>query len=81
MKVEMKVDWNALPKEPRPDPKPYTRYPKLPTSRAERRLYFIALARHIEEAVDSGEYESLAEIARRCRVSRARISQLVGISG
>ena len=75
MKVEMKVDWGALPKEPRPDPKPYTRYPKIPTSRTDRRLYFIALARHIEEAVDSGQFESLAAIARACRVSRARVSQ------
>jgi hypothetical protein len=78
VKVEMTVDWGALAKEPRPDPKPHRRYPKIPTSRTERRLYFIALARHIEEAVGSGEYESLAEVARACRVSRARVSQLMG---
>ena len=77
MKVEMTVDWNELPNEERPDPKPRRRYPKIPSSRADRRLYFIALARHIEEAVDSGQFESLAAVARACRVSRARVSQVV----
>ena len=65
MKVEMTVDWNSLPNEERPDPKPYRRYPKIPSSRTDRRLYFIALARHIEEAVDSGEFESLAAVFDR----------------
>ena len=77
MKVEMTVDWNSLPKEDRADSKPHRRYPKIPTSRAERRLYFIALARHIEEAVDSGQFESLAQVARACKVSRARVSQIL----
>ena len=77
MKVEMTVDWNSLPNEERADPKPRRKYPKIPSSRADRRLYFIALARHIEEAVDSGEFESLAEVARVCGVSRARVSQVV----
>jgi hypothetical protein len=53
---------------------PYTRYPKIPTSLTEREFNSIALARHIEEAVDSGQFESLAAIARACRVSRARVS-------
>ena len=35
-----------------------------------------ALARHIEDAVDSGEFESLAAVARVCGVSRARVSQI-----
>ena len=77
MKVEMTVDWNSLPNEERSDPKPRSHYPMTPTSRAERRLYFIALAQHIEEAVDSGQFESLAAVARACRVSRARVSQMV----
>ncbi len=76
MKVEMTVDWNSLPNEPGADPKPRKRYPTIPTSRAERRLYFIALARHIEELVQTGQADSLAAIARMCCVSRARISQL-----
>ena len=79
MKVEMTVDWNSLPNEERSDPKPYRRYPKIPTSRADRRLYFIALARHIEDLVDSGKFESLAAVARACRVSRARVSQIINI--
>jgi hypothetical protein len=76
MKVEMTVDWNALPNEARADPKPWRRYPAIPTSRAERRHYFIALGRHIEDAVDSGQFESLAAVARACGVSRARLSQV-----
>ena len=76
MKVEMTVDWNSLPNEDRPDPGAHRRYPKIPSSRADRRLYFIALARHIEEAVDTGQFESLAAVARACRVSRARVSQV-----
>ena len=76
MKVEMTVDWNELPNEERSEPKPYRRYPKIPTSRTERRLYFIALARHIEDAVDSGQFNSLAAVARACKVSRARVSQI-----
>ncbi len=77
MKVEMTVDWNDLPSEDRAESRPHRRYLKIPTSRAERRLYFIALARHIEDAVDSGQFESLAAVARACGVSRARVSQLL----
>ena len=80
MKVEMTVDWNLFSNEERLNPKPHKRPPALPTSRADRRLYFIALARHIEEAVDSGQFESLAAVARACRVSRARVSQVVACS-
>ena len=76
MKVEMTVDGNYLQNGSRSDPKPPKRHPALPTSRADRRLYFIALALHIEYAVDSGEYESLAAVARACGVSRARVSQV-----
>ena len=77
MKVEMTVDWSSHPNEDRADPKPPKRHPALPASRADRRLYLMALARHIEEAVDSGEFESLAAVARACRVSRARVSQIM----
>ncbi len=80
MKIEMTVDWNALPDEPQPEPKPYTRYPKIPTSRADRRLWYIALSRHIDEMIDTGQTDSLADIARMCCVSRARISQLFDLA-
>jgi len=78
VKVEMTVDWNSLPNEERAEPKPRGQYPVSPSSRAERRLYFIALARHIEEAIDFGQFESMAAVARACKVSRARVSQLMG---
>ncbi len=77
MKVEMTVDWNSLPNEPRADSGPRKRYPKIPASRVDRPLYFIALAQHIKEAVDSGKFESLAAVARACQVSRARVSQML----
>ena len=77
MKVEMTVDWDELPNEAREDSNHHKRYPKIPTSRAERRLYFIALARHIEDLIDTGQTDSLAHIARMCLVSRARISQIL----
>ena len=78
MKVEMTVDWGALSKEPRPAPRLGVRYPKIPTSRTERRLYFIALARHIEDQIKTGQADSLVQIAKLCCVSRARVSQLMG---
>ena len=76
MKVEMKVDWAALPKEPRKKPEPASDGPEPPRSRADRRLWYIAVAREIEAGVRSGRFASFAEAARSCRVSRARISQL-----
>ena len=76
MKVEMKVDWAELPKEPRKKPERAFEGPEPPRSRVERRLWYIAVAREIEAGVRSGRFGSFAAAARSCRVSRARISQL-----
>ena len=77
MKVEMTVDWAELPKEPRKKPERAFDGPEPPRSRAERRLWYIAVAREIEAGVRSGRFKSFADAARRCGVSRARVSQLV----
>ncbi len=74
MKVEVTVDWALASKRKRAEPDT----PTIPSSRANRRLYFIALGQHIEEAVRLGEFASLADVARRCGVSRARVSQVLG---
>ena len=73
MRVEVTVDWAESPKRKRAEAEP--ELSSIPRSRAESRLYFIALGQHIEEAVQRGEFASLAEVARACGVSRARISQ------
>ena len=72
MRVEVTVDWGSAPKRKQAEPDT----PSIPRSRAERRLYFIALGQHIEDLVSSSHAESLAEIARICSVSRARVSRL-----
>ena len=75
MKVEMKVNWDAAPRtQNRQTAKPL----EPPRSRAERRLWYIALSHHIDQMIDTGQAESLAGVARMCCVSRARISQLFG---
>ena len=49
--------------------------------REERRLRQLALAQHIDHLVVSGQVESLADVARMCGVSRARVSQLAKLLG
>ena len=75
MKVEMKVDWDAAPTHNRQT----TAEPmEPPRSRAERKLWYIAVSREIEARIVSGRFYSMADAARRCHVSRARVSQLFG---
>ena len=76
MRVEMKVDWEglAMPKAKKPQSKAPTLDP--PRSRAERRLWYIAVGREIEAGVACGRFSSYADVSRACRVSRARVSQL-----
>jgi hypothetical protein len=49
--------------------------------REERRLRQIALAYHIDHLVVTDQVESLAEIARMCGLSRARVSQVTKLLG
>ena len=40
----------------------------------------LALAHHIQELLDTGQVKDLAEVARRGRVSRARVTQIMNLS-
>ena len=75
MRVEMVVDFGggrnkhqADRTEPRSSGRP---------SASEKKLYWLALALHIEDQVDRGRMPSYAEASRRCGVSRARMCTLV----
>ena len=74
MKVDLKVDWNASP----PNHNRQTTAEPLgpPRSRADRRLWYIAVSREIEAEIASGRFSSYADAALQCRVSRARVSQM-----
>ncbi len=74
MRVEVSVDWSRKPDKPRQDSLPNDLAP--PRSRVDRCLWYIAVAREIEAGVRSGRFTSYADAARRCGVSRARVSQL-----
>ena len=80
MRVELQVD--LRPERRRPVAKPVVdaeaRAEKQRLAREDRRLRQIALARLIEDRIASGQFASLADVARRCLVSRARVSQVVG---
>jgi len=75
MRVEVSVDWSRKPEKPRQDNPLNDLTP--PRSRADRRLWYIAVAREIETGVRSGRFASYAYAARRCGVSRSRVSQLL----
>ena len=79
MRVELQVD--LRPNGRRPVAKPVVdagaRAENQRLAREDRRLRQIALARLIEERVASGDFASLADAARRCGVSRARVSQTI----
>ena len=47
--------------------------------REERRIRQLALAQHIDHLVVSGRVDSLADVARMCGVSRARVSQVIDL--
>ena len=74
MRVEISVDLKAehgrrlyAPRQSAP----------MPCSRSEKQLYWLALALHIENLIIFGEMENYADIARRCGISRARLSRIV----
>ena len=74
MRVEVRVDWGPKAGKPRQDTRLNDLAP--PRSRAERRLWYIAVGREIEARVASGEFASYADAARRCEVSRSRESKI-----
>ena len=73
MRIEIEVVWKTPVRQRAPEDQP--RHP--PRGSPESRLYWLALALHIEDQVDQGRMSTYAEASRRCGVSRARISTLV----
>jgi hypothetical protein len=57
--------------EPSPNPAASARIPRI--------ARLMALARHVDELVRSGTVASYASVARLGRVSRARLSQIIGL--
>ncbi|HOX27272.1 MAG TPA: hypothetical protein PLL30_16255 [Candidatus Krumholzibacteria bacterium] len=79
MRVELNVD--LRPARPvaaeKPVVDPEIRAEALRRDREERWLQRIALARVIDAGIASGTFADLASVARRCGVSRARVSRVV----
>lgn len=63
--------WKLTEEEPTPAPKP--------TRRPARVAHMLALAHALQGAIDDGIYESRAEVARRFGLTRARVTQLLGL--
>ena len=82
MRVELEVDLRPAGPEPVASEKhvvdPEVRAAQQRRDREERWLRRIALAQVIEARIAAGVFADLADVARRCGVSRARISQVVG---
>lgn len=67
-------------KEPAPRPEPGARAERWRREREARRARQLALAYHIDHLIRSGAVPDLATVARMCGVSRARVSQLEGLT-
>lgn len=82
MRVELVVNLRPEPRRPKaatkPVADPVARAEKQRVACEDRRLRQIALARLIEERIASGQFASLADVVRKCGVSRARVSQVMG---
>lgn len=79
MPVELNVDLRPMKPEPKPKPiaDPVPAAEKLRRYREERFLRRVALAQAIEAKIADGTFADLSDVARRCHVSRARVSALV----
>lgn len=73
MRIEIEVDWKTPVRQRAPDDG--ERHPA--RGSPESRLYWLALALHIEDQIDTGRMSTYAEVSRRCGVSRARVSQVL----
>ncbi|MEZ4387213.1 MAG: hypothetical protein R3D98_06475 [Candidatus Krumholzibacteriia bacterium] len=81
MKIKLDVDLRPAGTGPvakeKPVVDPEVRADELRRDREERMLRRIALARVIEARIAAGDFADLADTARRCGVSGARVSQLL----
>ena len=78
MRVELEIDLQPVRPEAAPVETLEAKAEKRRRNREERMLRRIALARLIEARIADGEFADLADVARWCGVSRARMSQVVG---
>ena len=76
MRVELNVDLRPTRPEAAVVETPEAKAEKRRQGREERWLRRIALARVVESKIACGEFADLADAARRCGTSRARLSQL-----
>ena len=79
MRVELEVDLRPTRPEAAAVETPEAKAEKRRRDREDIWLRRIALARVIEAGIVSGEFTDLADAARRCGVSRARVSQVVDV--
>jgi len=77
--VEFRLSPTRTP--PTPKPPPGARAERQRQERAARQARNLALAYWIDGLVRSAEVKDLAAVARICGVSRARVSQIVGMTG
>lgn len=63
--------WKLTEDEPQPDPEP--------VHRPARVAHMLALAHVLQDAIDEGVYESRAEVARKFGLTRARVTQFLGL--
>ena len=80
MRVELKVNLRRRDRQP-PSNDRADKADNRRLDREERCLRQLALAQHIDQLVVTGQVESLAEVARMCGVSRARVSQVAKLLG
>jgi hypothetical protein len=80
VRVELKVNLSPerCPASPARPPDRQTREAAASLDRENRRLKRIALARVVARAISDGDFIDMADLARRCGVSRARLSNVVG---
>ncbi|MDO8943231.1 MAG: hypothetical protein Q7U75_08590 [Desulfobacterales bacterium] len=81
LRVEFKMAVAGRRPAPKPEANPATRTERRRLDRAARKARNLALAHYIDGLVRSGEVADLAAVARMCGVSRARVSNVVGLLG
>ncbi|MBK9304488.1 MAG: hypothetical protein IPM94_11510 [bacterium] len=81
LRVEFKMAASNRRPVPKPKPTPEAAVERKRQDRVARRARNLALAYYIDGLVRSGEIADLADVARMCGVSRARVSKVVSLLG
>lgn len=79
LRVEFSVQLAG--RRPAPKAAPGAKRERQRVDRSARRARNLALARWIDGLIRRGEVADLAEVARMCGVSRARVSKIVDLLG